>query len=76
MAVFAPAILAIIGLPPKDPTAEETISMVWENGPHMGQRRALAVQLTLMGIVVRATAAREMAATSYTDPPISRHESV
>ena len=76
LAVLASAVLAIIALPAKDPTAEETKSIAWETGPYMGQRRALAVQLTLMGIVLRATAAREMDAKSYTDPPISRHESL
>ena len=66
--VLASAVLAIFVLPAKDMEVEEPESMAWETS----EKRALAAQAALRGIVLRASAARDEAPSSYYGLPANR----
>ena len=68
VAVLASAVLAIIALPAKDRRAAQPKTMDWATS----EKRALAAQSALRGIVLRANAARDMANTVYAGKPASR----
>jgi MFS family permease len=66
--VLASAILAAIVLPAQDQTAEEPGSLAWETS----EKRALAAQSAVRGIVLRASTTRSTTISTYTSQPSSR----
>jgi MFS family permease len=68
LTVLASAILALIVLPAQDQTAREPESLAWETS----EKRALAAQSALRGIVLRAAASRNTTVPTYADRPSGR----
>jgi multidrug resistance protein len=68
LTVLGSAVLAIIALPVKEQGVGEPKNVDWE----ASEKRALAAQSALRGIVLRATAARDVTKTTYASKPTNR----